>query len=357
MQMTKEDLGYDPAILRYFESVNLGGAEIGRVIQEHKERYVVLTETGEYDAEVTGNLRYSAASRADFPAVGDWVALSVYDQNAALILHLYPRKTALERQAVGKHGEKQIIAANVDCALILQAVQQDFNLNRLERYFAICRAGRIDPVVVMTKSDLIDAETAGQMADSLQKRLKKIPFLFLSNETLQGYDQFRSLLKKGKTYCILGSSGVGKSTLINNLTGEQTLKTAGISASTGKGRHTTSHRELFVLATGGILIDTPGMREIGIAGDESSIDATFDTIADLVGRCKFSDCTHTVEEGCAVLEAIENGELDPAALENYLKMKREQERFQISIREKREKDKKMGKLYKRIIEDKRKNKF
>lgn len=357
MPMTKEDLGFNPAIQRYFESVNLEAAEIGRVTQEHKERYVVLTESGEYEAEVTGHLRYSAASRADFPAVGDWVALSVYDQNAALILHVYPRTGALERQAVGKHGEKQIIAANVDCALVLQAVQQDFNLNRLERYFAVCNAARIQPVVVMTKSDLIDPETTNRLAALLQHRLKKIPFLFLSNENRQGYEELRSLLKKGKTYCVMGSSGVGKSTLINQLIGEQALKTADISASTGKGRHTTSHRELFILESGGILIDTPGMREIGVAGDEDSLDATFDTIAELVDRCKFSDCTHTVEEGCAVQAAIENGELDPAALENYQKMKREQERFQVSIREKREKDKKIGKLYKRIIEDKRKNKF
>ena len=355
--MTKEDLGYDPAIGQYFDSQGLAGAELGRVIQEHRERYVVRTENGEYDAEVTGNLRYSAASRADFPAVGDWVALSVYDQGAALILQLYPRRTVLERQAVGKHGEKQIIAANVDRAFILQAVGHDFNLNRMERYLAVCHAAGIQPIAVLTKTDLTDQESLDRLGSQLEKRVGKIPIVCLSNETREGYDQLRAHLEKGKTYCIMGSSGVGKSTLVNNLLGEELLKTSAISESTSKGRHTTSHRELFALENGGILIDTPGMREIGVAGDSDSIDSTFEAIAELAGQCRFSDCTHTEEEGCAILEALDNGEIDPAAFENYQKRLREQSRFQTSLRERREKDRKMGKMYKQIMENKRKNKF
>ena len=354
--MTLEELGYNKEIEAYLESEKLSDFAVGRVLIEHKERYIVKTAEGEYEAEITGNLRFSATKRSDFPAVGDWVTLTIMDDHFAIIHHVLPRKSIIERQAVGKFGEKQIIASNVDVAFILQAVDNDFNLNRLERYLSICHAAQIEPVLILSKIDLIAKEERDAMVRQVLERVENLSIILLSNETKEGFDQMNSLLEKGKTYCIMGSSGVGKSSLINNLIGTDVMKTKSISDSTHKGRHTTSHRELFVMDKG-ILIDTPGMRELGIAGSESSIDSTFQVISDLASQCKFRDCTHTNEKGCAILNALDAGEIDAAAYENYSKMKREQQRFELSIKEKRDKDRQFGKMIKNILAQKKKTKY
>jgi ribosome biogenesis GTPase len=354
--MTLEDLGFDEYLSRYLKENDLSDYETGRVSQEHKERYIVKTVGGEYEAEITGNMRFSADSRRDFPAVGDWVTLTVCDTNFAIIHKVLPRRTILERQAVAKFGETQIIAANIDFVFITNAVDRDFNINRIERYLTVCNSAKAEPIVLLTKTDLITESELDNIISDTQNRLKNILIIPLSNQTKSGYDKLTTSLQKGKTYCFLGSSGVGKSSLINNLTGKEIFKTSEISDNTGKGRHTTTHRELIILENGSILIDNPGMREIGIADTSSGLEATFDTITKLSTECKFSDCTHTTEKGCAVLDAVENNVIDKDTYKNYMKMERERQHFQSSVYEKRKKDKAFGKMAKEVMKIKKQSK-
>ena len=344
--MTLDDLGYNDHLAKYRKEQNLENFQVGRVISEHKERYVTKTDQGEFDAELIGNLRFTAKSRHDFPAVGDWVALSEYDENKALIHALFPRHSIIERQAVGKHAQKQIIATNIDCGLIVQAVDRDFNINRLERYLTICNASNVEAAIVLTKIDLIETEALQIILKELVERIQQIEILAISSQTLEGYDQLSAFIEPGKTYCLLGSSGVGKSTLSNHISGREQMKTDAISLSTSKGRHITSHRELIILENGGILIDNPGMREVGIADTTSGLEMTFDMIIRLAENCKFNDCTHIQENDCAIIEAMEEGEIDEEAYQNYLKMGREKMHFESSIREKRKKEKAFGKIMK-----------
>uniref|UniRef100_UPI003216FD18 ribosome small subunit-dependent GTPase A n=1 Tax=uncultured Draconibacterium sp. TaxID=1573823 RepID=UPI003216FD18 len=355
--MTLEDLGYYKELENYRKENNYLAFGVGRVTSEHKERYTVRTIDNEYDAEIIGNLRFSAQKRTDFPAVGDWVALSEYDENKVLIHAVFPRKTIIERQSVGKQGEKQIIATNIDYAFIVQAVNNDFNINRIERYLTLCNTSNVEPIIVLNKIDLIDDVVLSGLILNVQERVKQIPVLAISNASKKGYEQLEKIIKQGKTYCLLGSSGVGKSTLLNNLSGKQLMKTNTISASTNKGRHITSHRELILLENGGILIDNPGMREVGIADSGDGLEKTFDTIIQLSKTCRFSDCTHTSEIGCAVLEAVNTGEIDKDSYENYLKMEKEKEHFESTVAEKRKKDKDFGKMIKHYKNTRKSNKY
>ena len=355
--MNLADLGYTDETDKYLQDNKLSEFTVGRVTQEHRERYIVSTGETEYDAEITGNLRFTAASRTDFPAVGDWVTMTLYDSDMAIIHRVLPRKSVLERQAVGKTGEKQIISANIDTALIMQSIDNNFNINRLERYLTICYSSGIEPILVISKIDLATDNEIRSAINSLQLREKKIRTIMLSNTSLEGLDQLISSLQKGKTYCVVGSSGVGKSTLINNLLKKTILKTGTISESTNKGRHITSHRELFVLDNGAIIIDTPGMKELGIVEKEEGVRTTFEEIYNLALKCKFRDCTHTLESGCAITEALDKGIIDKVTLENFRKIQREQMRFQTSLAEKRKKEKEFGKMAKEIMKEKKKTKF
>ena len=352
--MQLEDLGYTEDLQNYVKENQLDAFTIGRVTAEHKERYMVRTATSELNAEITGNLRFSANDRSDFPAVGDWVTLTVFDDSLAIINAILPRKTVLERRAVGKFGEKQLIGTNIDYAFIIQAVDHDFNINRLERYLAISAAAKVHPIILLSKIDLISSTELEDKVAEIKKRQKNVQIFPFSNESKSGYDQILAFIKKGTTYCIMGSSGVGKSTLINNLCGGEVMKTRAISTSTSKGRHTTSHRELFILKNGGILIDTPGMREIGVT---ENVEETIDDLAQLAQNCRYKNCTHMHEEGCAVIEAVEEGELDESTYENYIKMFKESQHFQASAAEKRKKDKAFGKMVKQVMKHKKRKKF
>ena len=355
--MQLADFGYTGTLEKVRIENNLSDFEIDRVVSEHKERYIVKTENGEYEAEITGNLRFTAKSRIDFPAVGDWVALTTYDAEFSVIHKILPRMSMITRQAVGQFGEIQIIATNIDYAFLIQAVDRDFNINRLERYLTICYSAKVKPIIVLTKTDLIDEQKITEITDSIKQRIKDIVVFAISNETQDGYEALKMTIEKGKTYCMLGSSGVGKSTLLNNLSGKTLMRTDSISVSTNKGRHITSHRELIVLENGGILVDNPGMREVGIADTSGGLETTFDRIIRLSLNCKFKDCTHTNEVGCSVIEAVENGEIDKKSYENYLKMERENAHFESTIEEKRKKDKEFGKVIKNYKKEMKKNKF
>jgi len=354
--MTYQELGYNDTFKRYRVDQNLGSFEIGRVILEHKERYVVKTPANEYDAELIGNLRFTAESRYDFPVVGDWVSFSEYDEGKALIHAIFPRTSIIERQAVGKSGQVQIIATNIDFGLIVQAVDRDFNLNRLERYLTICNASNVEPIIVLSKIDLINSSELESILARIGQRIKDVLVITVSNQTL-GYKKLEMVIEKGKTYCLLGSSGVGKSTILNNLSGKLQMKTGEISSSVNKGKHITSHRELIVLDTGGILIDNPGMREVGIADTTSGLEITFDTIIGYAQNCRFKDCTHIHEKGCAVLTAFDNGEIDKDSYSNFQKMLREKIHFESDSVERKKKDKDFGKMVKNVKKQRKNIKY
>ncbi|WP_299664486.1 ribosome small subunit-dependent GTPase A [uncultured Polaribacter sp.] len=355
--MTIQDLGYNDNFEKLRVDNNLKGFEIGRVIAEHKERYIVKNGKGEFEAEITGKLRFSAISRKDFPAVGDWVSLIHYETDFVIIHSILPRFSVLSRQAVNKFGELQIIASNIDYGLIVQSVNRDFNLNRLERYLTLCFASKIEPIIVITKTDLIDEQHLNDLLNKIKTRVKNIPLIHVSNETQVGMDKLKKLLYKGKTYCLLGSSGVGKSSLINSLSGENRMKTDTISTSIDRGKHVTTHRELIPMVNGAILIDNPGMREVGITDSSGGLESTFERIYDLTQNCRFSDCTHTSESGCAITSALENGQIDKSYFENYLKMEREKEHYESTATEKRKKDKDFGKMINQYKKTRKSNKY
>jgi len=355
--MRLEDLGYNDKLEKFRIDNNLESFDTGRVIAEHKERYKVMTSANEFEAEILGNLRFTAKSREDFPAVGDWVALKTYDSDFAIIHKILPRFSIIKRQAVGQFGEVQVIGTNIDYAFIVQAVDRDFNINRLERYLTICNSSKVEPIIVLSKIDLRDEQQVAVDLESIKSRIKNVAVIAISNETHNGYEAIKAVIEKGKTYCLLGSSGVGKSTLLNNLSGNSIMRTDTISQSTNKGKHVTSHRELIVLENGGVLIDNPGMREVGIADYGGGLEITFNKIVDLSRNCKFKDCTHTNEAGCSVLEAVENGSIDRASYENYLRMEREKAFFESTVAERRKRDKLFGRITKNYKKDMKKGKF
>ena len=344
--MTLEDLGYTKELEEYRNESNLASFDVGRVVSQHKDRYTLKTINGDINAELIGNLRYAASSKNDLPAVGDWVAISEYDDNRALIHAVFPRISVLERKAISKLGQTQIIATNIDYGMIVQSVNRDFNINRLERYLTICNASQIEPIIILSKVDLIEENDLESLLSQVRARISNVSIYAISNHSNVGIGEIKSLLLKGKTYCLLGSSGVGKSTLINTLSGVELMETGEISKGIDRGKHVTSHRELFVLENGGILIDNPGMREVGISDSSEGLELTFDVIMELSANCKFSNCTHTAEKGCAVLSAIDKGEIDESSYHNYMKLEKEKEFFESSVAEKRKKDKDFGKMIK-----------
>jgi ribosome biogenesis GTPase len=350
--MTYEELGYLDLFEVYRKEHHLVTFDVGRVISEHKERYVVQTPQGEMHAELLGNLRFTATKREDLPLVGDWVAFSPFDEGKALIHAIYPRFSILSRQSIAQSGSTQPIATNVDVALIVQAVDRDFNLNRLERYLTLCHSAKIKALIVLSKIDLIDEVTLNALVDEIRQRIPSVSLFTVSNQT-KGYDQLKKQLKKGKTYCLLGSSGVGKSTLLNNLLEKPQMKTGAISSSVNKGKHTTSHRALTIIAGGGILIDNPGMREVGIADTTSGLETTFEVITELARHCRFSNCTHQQEKGCAVLQGIEKGTIDNASYFNFKKIEKEKAHFASNSKERKKKEKQLGKMIKNIQKQRR----
>ncbi|WKK67052.1 ribosome small subunit-dependent GTPase A [Lutimonas zeaxanthinifaciens] len=345
--MTLEDLGYRNDLEKYRKEQHLDSFGIGRIIKQHKDRYSVKTISGELDCELIGNLRFTLESETELPAVGDWVSISEYDTSKGLIHAVLPRFSILERKAVGKKGQSQIIATNIDVGLIIQSINRDFSVNRLERYITICNTAKIEPVIVLSKIDLLEEQDLEKLLIRVKERIKNVVVYAISNLNKAGIDGVKSILKKGKTYCLLGSSGVGKSTLINVLAGEHIMNTGEISEAIDRGKHVTTHRELIVFEDG-ILIDNPGMREIGITESRDGIEMTFDEISALSKTCKYKDCKHISEYGCAVLIALENDDLSLETYENYLKMEKERMHFESSSLQRKKKGKDLGKLIKNM---------
>jgi len=353
--MILKDLGYTEDLENFRKKEKLDSFSVGRVISVHKGKCRVKTDKSDFEAGITGKLRFLAKNKSDFPAVGDWVAIAEHDEKKALIRAIFPRKTILEREATrGGSAEKQIIATNIDYALIVQAIDRDFSINRLERYLTVCNASNVKPIVVLSKIDLINETQIERIIKDVQKRIKNAPVFTISNETKVGYEKLLEIIKKRKTYCLLGSSGVGKSTFLNNISGKELMKTDSIGSRTNRGLHITSHRELIVLKNGGILIDNPGMRGVGVTDAEGGLEATYAKIIELSQNCKFNDCKHLHEKDCAVLEAVKRGVIDRASYENYVKMEKEKTHFASTLAEKRKKDKNFGKMIKRYKKHKKK---
>lgn len=345
-----KDLGFYAQLQEYCVAHAIDTDNVGRVIAEHKGRYIVKTVHDEYSAEVTGKLMHAAEGRASFPAAGDWAELEVLD-DSAVMRSILPRHSTIERRAVGGKTDIQIIATNVDYGLIVQALDRDFNINRLERYITICRDSGVVPIIILSKADLVDPVSIASFIKDVKDRIKQTDVYVISNETKTGYEVLTMALKRGKTYCLLGSSGVGKSTLLNNLLGKNTMETGAVGSKTHRGRHVTTHRELIVLESGGILIDNPGMREVGISDAGEGLERTFDDIADLVQKCRFKDCSHAKEKGCAVLQALKEGRINQESYNNYYRMQREVEHYESSVFERRKKAKAFGKMVKNAKKD------
>lgn len=345
--MELSELGYDD-YRRWAESrPGFKSGSVARVIAEHRELYRVLNGSGERTARITGAMRSEAVSREDYPAVGDWVAISEIDSEKATINSVLPRRTVLRRKAADG-ANAQIIASNIDTAFIVQAVGRDFSINRLERAAALVAAGGIRTVVLLNKTDTASREETDTMIAGVRARMPDTDVLGMSAETQSGIDLLRPLLEAGKTYCFIGSSGVGKSTIINRLLGRDSQKTGAISESADRGTHVTTVRELIVLGSGAMVIDNPGMREMGVLGAEGGIGDAFSDIIELARSCKFGDCSHTTEPGCAVRDGIDAGTLDEMRLTSYDKLRRENAFHDMTALERRRKDKNFGKFIKKL---------
>ena len=317
-------LGWNNDLEKEFEAYR-GTCLAGRVAVEYKGLYRVYCEGMEVLASVSGKLLYSAAEREDYPAVGDWVLLEKISsaEDRAIIRGILPRKSKFSRKCAGNTVNEQIVAVNVDIVFICMSLNQNFNLRRLERFITMAWNSGAVPVVLLTKADLC-GDTEGKLAEAKEASIG-VDVHCISSFDDSAVNIVRKYIEPGSTVAFLGSSGVGKSTVINRLLGENVLDTQAVSELGDRGRHTTTNRELILLPDGGIVIDTPGMREFHILDVEESLDSTFGDIHELSASCRFSDCTHTAEPGCAVLEAIENGTLQEERYNNYIKLKREAE--------------------------------
>ena len=344
------ELGFDQWFSERAKGTLPSGSKAARVTAVNKGAYLVRNEDAEVFAELCGTLLYSAASSIDYPCVGDWVAVEYENSGElAIIQAVLPRRTFLRRKAAGRKIDYQLIAANIDAACIVQALDFDFNLRRLDRYLVMIREGGIRPVVLLTKADLVSPEEAERQIAAVRQAAKDCSIMAFSNHTGEGFEPLRALFEPGKTYCLLGSSGVGKSSLVNRLIGEDRFETKTVSDYRGKGRHTTTRRELIVLEHGAMLIDTPGMREVGSIGANEGIGDNFADLEELGQSCRFSDCSHLQEAGCAVLAAIVAGELDEERYQSYLKLRRESAHYERSYVEKRRVDKKFGRMVKSAL--------
>ncbi len=360
--ITLENLGYNEFFETSRQKLGLSDFDVARVTTEYKGVYKIKNPNGEYLAKITGKQMFEASSREDYPAVGDFVAMTDLDGEHATIHKVLPRKTILKRN----HGDKsrgnekneiQIIATNIDIAFVVESINRDFNLNRFERYFVIAESGRVKPVIILNKIDLISKEELDSKITEIKKRFDKIEIIQTSTLNNKGLNELKNFIEKDKTYCFLGSSGVGKSSLINKLLDENIIKTESIGEHTNRGKHATTKREMYFIENGGIIIDNPGMREVGMIDGGSGIDNFFDEITVLATKCKFIDCTHVHEPDCAVLEALNSGDLDLEKYSNYINLKKENEYNEMTELDKKEKDRKFGKFIKNYKKIAKKNKF
>jgi ribosome biogenesis GTPase len=351
------DFGFDAWFQQKRDELNRPELSIARITRVDRERYLVRNEQNELQAEPAGKLLFSVDSSQNLPCVGDWTLVQYYNDGTLAIIHeLLPRKSFLRRKAAGKKIGYQMIASNIDVAFIMQSCDYNFNLRRMERYLVMVNDGRIKPVILLSKSDLISPEELEQRFSEINQARIGVRVIAFSNTTGVGLQTLREALEKGKTYCLLGSSGVGKTTLLNHLLGREVFETNPVREKDSRGRHTTARRQLSMVDNGALLIDTPGMRELGMIDVGTSIEESFADIRELTASCRFKDCTHIMETGCAILKAVGNGDLDDERYRSYLKLMKESVFYQMSYAEKRKKEKQFGRMVNVAMKQMRKRK-
>jgi ribosome biogenesis GTPase len=344
--MKLSDLGFDQWFEAHVDNIRHGDQGIARVSAVDRNSCMIRNEHTEIPAELAGKLCFHVDSPAELPCVGDWVTVQYHNDDTAAIIHgVFPRRTFLRRKRAGVEVDFQMIAANIDIAFIVQSCHFDFNLPRLNRYLVMAADGHVEPIVILAKTDLISHDELQEKLVAIRQAGITTRIIALSNITGSGFDEFNQVLIPGRTYCLLGSSGVGKTTLINHLIGRDDLDTKAVSG-TGEGTHTTSRRQLIVLDKGVMFIDTPGMRELGLLGAGEGVNKGFEDIIALSMACRYADCSHTQESGCAVLAAIANGDLSEERYSSYLKLRKESAHYEMSYLDKRKKDKAFGRFIK-----------
>ena len=354
VSMKIEQLGFNKWFFDEIDPTKLIDHQIARVITVNKDSYTIDNGKGEVSAEVTGKLLFSADSPLDYPATGDWVFAKYFDNDSfAIISEIVPRKSILKRKTSGKKIEFQLIATNIDTGLIVQSLDNNYNLRRLERYLVMIIQSNIQPVVLLSKSDLLPVGEIDKKVDEIHALYPDIRVLPFSNEDNTNLKHVKELLVPKKTYCLLGSSGVGKTTLINNLLDGMRLKTHSVREKDGKGRHITTRRQLIKLKNGAMIIDTPGMRELGNFAVDTGIYGTFDEITELSNQCRYNDCSHTQEQGCSILAALKDGLISQERYQNFVKLNKESAFYEMSYLDKKRKDKKFGKFVKSVLKEKK----
>ncbi|HNW58958.1 MAG TPA: ribosome small subunit-dependent GTPase A [bacterium] len=325
------------------------GLALACVAAVDRGAFRILDGTREVPAELAGKFYFLADTPEELPCVGDRVAVQYHDGGAAAIIHsLLPRQSVLRRRRAGDKVEYQMIAANIDMAFIVQSCHFDFNIRRMDRYLVMAADGGVEPILLLTKIDLVTPEALAEMIAAIRAAGITARIIPLSNHTGAGLEEFRSLLTPGRSCCLLGSSGVGKTTLINRLLEREAFNTKEVSA-TGEGTHATSRRQLTLLENGAMVIDTPGMRELGLLASGEGLELGFDDIQSLGAGCRYSDCTHLREPGCAVRAAVAAGSLSQERYDSYLKLKKESDFYGMSYAEKRKKDKEFGRFINKAL--------
>ncbi len=324
--MFLESLGADETVRRLMERCSARGLQLARVAVAQRERYRLLTESGECEAEPSGALRFDARDAADLPVTGDWVAARLVEPEFAIVEAVLPRRSVFARRAAGRREYVQPLAANIDLVFVVCGLDADFNLRRLERYLTLAAEARVPAVVVLNKSDLC-GDVAARLSETAAVA-RQAAVIATNTLAAGGLDPLRAFLASGRTVALLGSSGVGKSAIVNGLIGGERQATGAVGASGSRGRHTTTRRELVPLPGGGALIDTPGMRELQLWAGQESVEETFDEIAAIARGCRFRNCAHAGEDGCAVARAVAEGSLPPDRLESYRKLSAEVQRHE-----------------------------
>jgi len=344
--MKLSDIGFDQWFQEHVSGLRQEGLGVARISAVDRGSYLIRNELGEIPAELAGKFYFQVESSVDLPCVGDWVTVQYHNDAAAAIIHgVFPRKTFLRRKSAGEKVDFQMIAANIDSAFIVQSCHFDFNVRRMDRYLVMAADGGVEPIVVLTKTDLITHDELEQKLTAIRSSAITARVLALSNITGIGFDEFQQVLVSGRTYCLLGSSGVGKTTLINRLIGKDAFETKAVSG-TGEGIHTTARRQLILLHQGSMLIDTPGMRELGLLGVSDGVNQGFEDIVGLSANCRYANCSHTQEPDCAVVAAVSNGELSKDRYSSYMKLRKESEYHEMSYVDKRKKDRAFGRFIK-----------